>query len=400
MMWAHTASASINNNYLGEITVHVEGAKRTKDSTFESLVEKCLEKGNYKTWESIDTDMLGQCISNSRLFRSVEVRINTPEIDVTVEERPTLIPIPLAYSAARKNMIGALVLDSNFLGYGKTAGVMGEVSTDGNTFTLFYTDPSIDFSNFTSRIIFNQSSNELDLYQGNSIIYAYRKRQRILLFSPGYMITPVLEFSILLNYADQRYEEISPYTTIPDNYWSYGTGARLSYSNADFKYYYKDGVSAKIEWFRQIHRSDGSDNVSQTTIKCEWDELVFSPHALQLVLNAANLTDNGNAGDVLMFGNEKGYRGIEPNGLWTRNIATVSADYQIPVKKVKRGIFTIAPFIDYGMYKPISPATGSNYTAYGVGGYFNALLGEVGLLFGRNEEFMGNFITFQLGLEY
>jgi len=48
-MWVHTTSASIKNKYLGEINVQIEGAKRTKDSTVESLVKSCLEKGNYKS---------------------------------------------------------------------------------------------------------------------------------------------------------------------------------------------------------------------------------------------------------------------------------------------------------------------------------------------------------------
>ena len=400
-MWAQTCSALIINAYLGEINVHVEGATRTKDRTVESLVEKCLERENYKSWESVNTSMLGQCISNSRLFESVEVRVHKPEIDVTVEDRWTLIPFPTAYSTNGKRSIGAFVIDSNFLGYGKTAGVGGAVSTDGNTFSLFYLDPAIDFSNFTIRTTVNQSSNELDHYQGNNIIYAYMKKERALLFSPGYKITPTLELSVMLNYMDRRYGEISPYATVPDNYWSYSTGARLSYSNADYKLYYNDGVSARIVCLLQIHRSDESDNVSQTTARFEWDKLLFDQQALQLVLNTAGLTDNGNAGDVLMFGRVKGYRGIAPNGLWTRRITAMSADYQIPVKKIQDGIFTVAPFVDYGMYKPVSPASGSNYAAYGVGGYLfvNAinLPGVVGLLVGRNEEFMGNFISFQLG---
>ena len=404
MVWADATSASIINAYLGEIDVHVEGTKRTKDRTVESLVEKCLEKENYKSWESIETKVLGQCLTNSRLFERVEVRVNKPEIDVTVEDRWTLIPAPFAYAVDQKRSIGAVILDSNFLGYGKTAGVVGAVSTDGNTYSLFYLDPSINFSNFTIGTTFNQSSNELDLYQGTDIIYAYLKREQMLFFSPGYKITPTLELSVLLNYMDRRYEEVSPYTTVPDNYWSYSAGARLSYSNADYKLYYSDGISTRITWLRQIHRSDQSDNVSQTTVRFEWDKLLFNKHALQLVLNAASLTDNGNAGDILMFGRVKGYRGIEPNGLWTRNITAVSADYQIPVKKVTDGIFTIAPFVDYGIYKPISPASGSNYAAYGVGGYFFVnsigLPGVVGLLIGKNEEFMGNFIGFQFGYGY
>jgi len=278
------------------------------------------------------------------------------------------------------------------------------VSTEGNALTLFYRDPAVNFSDFTVGASVNQSSIELDQYQRNNIINAYTKREQLLRFSPGYKITPTLELAALLNYTDKRYEEIAPFTSVPGNYWSYGAGARLTYVNADYKLYYNDGVSTNIQWLRQIHRSDTSENVSQASLRFEWDTLLFYQQALQLAVQAANLTDNGNAGDILTYGRVKGYRGINPDGLWTRRVVTASVDYQIPVKRIYPGIFTVAPFLDYGMYQPVSPATGSNYAAYGVGGYLfiNAisLPGAIGILIGHNEAFMGNFISFQLGYAY
>lgn len=403
-MLAHTTFGSINNAYLGEINVHAVGAKKTKEITIASLVKKCLEKEDYKSWELIDNGRLEQCLYNSRLFESVEVHINKPEIDVTVEEQWSLIPAPVAYSADGKRSFGVYLIDSNFLGYGKTAEVGGTMSTEGNTFTLFYLDPSVCFTDSTIQTAFNQSATERDQYQKNNIVYGYTKKEQSLLFSPGYRIIPTMELSVLLSYANRQYENIDPYTTIPGDYWSYGTGVRLSYTNADYKLYYHDGISANVQWLRQIHRSDESDALTQTTARFEWDILMFDQHALQLVLNTTNLTDNGNVGDVLMFGRTKGYRGINPNGLWTRSINAVSVDYQIPVKKIEHGIFTVAPFMDDGRYKSVNPATGNNYFAYGVGGYLFVdainLPGVIGIIVGRNEEFVGNFISFQLGYGY
>lgn len=141
---------------------------------------------------------------------------------------------------------------------------------------------------------------------------------------------------MLLNYADRRYEQLAPYAT-PGDYWVYGAGVRVYYANADYKLFYNDGVSAQVSLLRQVSRSDEFDDVSQTTVKFEWDKLMFEKHALQLVLNAAYVTNNGNAGDTLMFGRVKGFRGIEPNGLWTREIAAASVDYQIPGERQGTG---------------------------------------------------------------
>jgi hypothetical protein len=69
------ALAFIKNDYLGDITVTAAGATRTKERFVESLAEKCLKKGDCRSWETFDAGALSQCISNSRLFRSVDVAV-------------------------------------------------------------------------------------------------------------------------------------------------------------------------------------------------------------------------------------------------------------------------------------------------------------------------------------
>ncbi len=404
LLWIlpYESSAAIKNEYLGEITVHVEGATRTKERYVEFLLEKCLEKENYKSWKDVDASVLGQCVSNSRLFKKVDVQVNQPEIDISIADRWTLIPVPNFYASEGKRSAGVFIFETNLLGYGKTVGVGGAVSTEGNTLSLFYRDPAVNFSDYTLRVLASKSSNELDLYQGTEIVYGYTKKAEGLFVAPGYKITQTLELSVLLNYEDKKYEQLAPYAT-PGDYWAYSAGVRVSYANADYKLFYNDGASVQVSWLRQVSRSDEFADVSQTTVKIEWDKLMFKKHALQFVLNSAYLTNNGNAGDVLMFGRMKGFRGIEPNGLWTREIAAASADYHIPVGKTKHGTFTVAPFMDYGLYKPFLPGAGSNYSSYGIGGYFfiNTInLPGVGLVFGRNERFMGNFVAVQIGFGF
>ncbi len=167
LLWTlpHESSAAIKNEYLGEITVHVEGATRTKERYIEFLVEKCLKKENYKSWEAVDAGALGQCVSNSRLFKKVDVQVKRPAINVTIEERWTLIPIPNFYASEGKQSAGVFIVETNFLGYGKTMGIGGAVSTEGNTLSLFYRDPAVDFSNYTLRAMADWSSKELDLYR-------------------------------------------------------------------------------------------------------------------------------------------------------------------------------------------------------------------------------------------
>ncbi len=396
------ASALIQNEYLGDITVTVEGATRTKERFIESLAEKCLKKKEYRSWETVNTKALSQCLSNSRLFKNVEVTVGTAELKVTVAERWTLIPVPYFYSSNDKRAAGLYVFESNFLGYGKTVSAGGAVSTDGNRFSLMYMDPAINYSNHTLSVMAYRSNAEVDAYVKRDIVDGFNKNETGVFLSTGYKITPSLELSLNVGYGDRSYEQLDSFA-IPEEYQAASVGARGSYHNADYKLFYNDGLSGSISWLSQVHRSDGKEKLSQGTASIQWDISLLELHVLQLGFHGAIQSDNGIRGDLGMHGGARGYRGIEPNGLWTRRIITVSADYQIPVARTGHGTFTVAPFVDYGEYKPVYAGIGSNYTAYGIGGYYfvNLInLPGVGIAIGRNAEFMGNFVTVQIGMGF
>jgi outer membrane protein assembly factor BamA len=396
------ALALIKNEYLGDITVTVAGATRTKERFVESLAEKCLKKGDYRSWETVDAGALSQCISNSRLFRSVDVAVGAAELKVTVDERWTLIPVPYVYSSNDKRAAGLFLFESNLFGYGKTVAAGGSVATEGNSFSLMYSDPAVNFSDHTLSVMASRSNAELDSYIKKNIHDGFNKNETGVFLSTGYRVTPSLELSLSLGYADRSYTQLDSFA-IPVDYHATSVGGRVSYHNADYKLFYNDGLSGSITWLSQVHRSDGNEKLSQATVSIQRDITLFSLHALQLGMHGGIQSDNGNRGDVAMYGSARGYRGIEPNGLWTRRIVAVSADYQIPVAKTGQGTFTVAPFVDYGEYKPFVEGSGSNYTAYGIGAYYflNLVnLPGIGLVLGRNEEFMGNFVTFQIGMAF
>jgi outer membrane protein assembly factor BamA len=393
------SSAMIKDEYLGDVGVSVEGNERSKPQLIESLVRKCLEKSEFKSWDAVDAGSLKQCITNSRLFREVAVEVKQPEIHVLAKDRWTLIPIPNAYSSNGKRSVGVLVFDSNLLGYGKTLGAGGAVSTNGNTVSLFYFDPSVNFSDFTFRISALRSSLEYDAYDHTTIIYGFNKVEEGFRLSPGYKITPSLEILLPLSYADKRYSTLDQFAT-PADYRAWNTGVTISYTDTDYKLFYNDGLSGQIAWSTQTERSDNGKRISNTTARIEWNVLVFKKHALQLALNAAHQSD-ATAGDVSMFGRTLGYRGIQPNGLWTREIVTGSVDYQIPLAKMNHGTVTVAPFADYGRYKPFFSGRENNYAAYGIGAYYFINLVNfpgIGLQAGVNDHFMGPFVAFQIGL--
>lgn len=394
--------AAISNKYLGEVTVSLEGAKRTKPRYVEALVKFCLEKGAYRTWESIDQTALGQCIKNSRVFASVDVAVTRPEIKVTVSDRWTLLPIPSVYASDGKRSVGVFLFDSNSFGIGKIVGVGGAVSTEGNTFSLMYRDPWVMFTDFTFSAVASRSSTELNAYDRTSAIYAYKKKETGVHLSPGYRITPFTTCSVSLNYSNKQYLQVGAFP-YPDAYISRGVGARLSYSNSDYKLFYNDGFSADIAWSRQMSRSDDRSKVSSTNVRLEWDQVLFEKHALQLGVQASSQSSDVGIGDVATHGRSRGFRGIQPSGLWAHQAVAGSIDYQIPIAHWGHGTVTVAPFVDYGTYKPLFAGAANDYTAYGVGAYYfiNSInLPGVGLVVGNNKDFMGTFVTVSIGMGF
>jgi len=395
------ASALICNPYLGEVSVKVAGATRTKPQFMESLVRSCLERGGYQTWDSVDPAAMGQCLGNSRLFSKVEVEVAPPQIAVLVAERWTLIAIPNAYASGDKRSFGVFVREANLFGYGKQVGIGGAVSTEGNSFFLMYMDPGVGFTDYTCKVFAFRSAAEREAYAGSTMIDSYDRIEESFALSPGYRISPDLNVSLSLQYADKRYSQVELYA-IPADYRAWSVGASLAYSNSDYKLFYNDGLSVHLDWFEQLHRSDEAARLSAVTAKVEWDLAVFANQALQLGLRAASQSAASH-GDVAIYGLGRGYRGIQPGGLWTNRIVAVSADYQMPLAKWRHGTVTGAPFVDYGIYKAFFAENRSNYLAYGVGGYYfmNFInLPGLGLTVGVNEKFLGPFVSLQFGMGF
>lgn len=401
LLWPGASSALITNHELGEISVKVSGVKRSKPALVESLVDRCLEREGYRSWESVDPVGLGQCLSNSRLFSKVEVEVRPPEIAVKVTERWTLIPIPNVYASGDTQSYGAFVYESNLLGYGKMAGVGGAISTEGNTFSLMYMDPAVLFSDYSFRAFAFRSSTEREAFGETVTLYRYDKSEESLSISPGYLLTPDLNVSLSLMYANRRYSAIEPYG-VPGDYRSFSGGASLFYSNSDYKLFYSDGLRVRINLRQQLERSDQAERIFSADVNLDWDQPITIGQVLQLGFSGSYQSDSA-LGDLSAYGRGKGFRGIQPDGLWTDRIVAISADYQVALARWPHGTVTVAPFVDYGIYDPYFVDNRGTYLAYGLGAYYfmNFVnLPGLGLTAGINKEFMGPFVSFQFGMGF
>jgi hypothetical protein len=136
----------------------------------------------------------------------------------------------------------------------------------------------------------------------------------------------------------------------------------------------------------------------ETLVKIEKN--LLKKNALQLMLRYKG-TNGNNSYEAFNLGYERGYRGVQYNTLWATDSYAVSLDYHIPIGKTRYGTWTVAPYYDKGWFNPVHNIGVDEYESYGVGMYLylrKIAMPGLGIVVGRNENFMGDYIAFSIGL--
>jgi outer membrane protein assembly factor BamA len=366
----------------------ISGNTRTKSDYIQHLISKCHEKGEGSGSE------LEQCLMNQKIFSKVVVKDN----EVSIEERWTLIPIPQISAGSDTSSFGVFVMERNFLGRGKFAILGASVGSDADSYFLFYKDPELFLTDWTAETLVQSSQEDFKSYVGEDVVYSFNESSTGVKLGVGHKFLLDYEFGISGFYFNKKYKDFGGYTLPTDNK-NFGVEANLKYVNSDFKFYFNEGFDGELTLIRDLNRSDSLDEVGTALVSLRYQKNIFLQHALQIGLRS-NVSDNATVKDVMKMGGRKGLRGIQENGLWAEKMVSVSTDYQVPLIFSSYGVWTVAPFFDYGLvdseFSPIS-----NYSSYGIGGYLylkQIAIPGIGIEFGRNEKFQGTFVSFSVGL--
>jgi outer membrane protein assembly factor BamA len=374
---------SINSSHAVEYKI--SGNTRTKTDYIQHLINECIEDGKSD---------LSQCLMNKKIFSKVDVKDN----EVTIEERWTLIPIPQINVSSSSSSYGVFVMERNFLGRGKFAILGASVGSDTDSYFLMYRDPELLLTNWTAQTLLHSSQEDLKSYSGEDIVYSYNESQTGFKLGVGHKIFTDYEFGISGTFLKKKYKDFGGYT-IPLQNESYGIEASLRYVNSDYKFYFNEGFDGELQLIRDLNRTDNLKDVGLGLLSLRYQKNIYMQHALQFGFKS-NVSKNASVKDVMKMGGSKGYRGIQENGLWAENIASIAIDYQVPVVFSNYGVWTVAPFFDYGVIdSDFSPF--SNYSSYGVGGYLylkQVAIPGLGIIAGKNEKFQGTFVSFSVGL--
>jgi hypothetical protein len=384
--------------------MRIEGNKRTKSDHIRYLAEACLEEAGAEGIGDVDGPKLEQCLLNSQLF--TEVRVSTDEgLTISVTDRWTLIPFPFVRSQEDSTNIGGFVMDSNFLGRGQLIVLGATFGSLGNTYFAMLRDPSVAFTDWTSRVMYIQDFGDIFRYEGDSKVDGYRQKERTLFLSPGYQFNPDLEGRASLGFTTRDFEDAGDFETVPEDYrfWSAGLGVELD--AADYKFYFSEGYRVKAEIRHQFARSGGGDPTLSGEVEWDW-QLPFPGRNVLKISSEGMAVNSDTAIDSFQLGGRKSLRGVQDKGLWVQYLAGAVVDYHLPLWEGRWGTWAAGPFASYAIYKPAADDADGGWqdtVSYGLGLFYylkKVAFPGVGIVAGRNEDFSGNFVTFQLGFGY
>jgi outer membrane protein assembly factor BamA len=338
---------------------------------------------------------------NSELFTEVRVTPGDP-LAIEVNDRWTLIPLPFVRSQEDSTNIGGYVIDSNFLGRGQLIVLGATFGSLGSTYFAMTHDPSVAFTDWTSRAVYLQDFGDILRYEGDVEIDGYHQKERNISLLPGYQFTPDLEGRALLSYTTRDYEEAESFGTVPEDYRFWTAGLAVELDKSDFRFYFRKGHRVELQIRHQFARSGEGDPTLSGQIEWDWQRPLPGRNVLKVRCDLMGVNSDAPV-DSFQLGGEKSLRGVQEKGLWAQYLAGAVVDYHLPLREGRFGTWAAGPFVSYALYKPAAGGgeTGWEDTfSYGLGIFYylkKVAFPGIGITAGRNGDFSGNFVAFQIG---
>jgi len=380
----------------GRLAVDVEGNYRTQNEFVRLLAGRCLHSQGGSS--HVDRDKLRQCLLNSRLFRTVDVSVRKTRIVLNVKEQRTLMVVPVIHSQSDASYYGLFSIDRNFLGEGKRLLAGGALGDRGHTLLVSYDDPSIALSHWEGGGRFQHDMKDSIRYAGKKKRLGYFERRSQARIKFGRRVRLWWQVGLTSGYYQSRYDMLKPFNSKPDalSYTSYG--AYLVYEHRDFKDYFYRGIKLAAD----VARRADSD-IRSSRLQLDWQHGLFARQSLQLRARFLQLQHGQDVRDALKLGGQAGLRGVPSAGLWLQQAATLSWDYFIPMRKTQSITWVVGPFYDYARFKPYDESQTRSGQSYGLGLYsFTHRTGVqgVGIVVGHHKDFLGDFVSFSLGMGF
>jgi outer membrane protein assembly factor BamA len=355
--------------------IEIEGNRRTEGD----LVRSAMGVAPGDPFDPDSLPRLEQRVRNLRLFTAVHVA-PVPDgpgsvvLRVTVQERWTLIPIPIFTASSGGTGGGLYLLESNLFGRGKVLGVGGMITTQGNSVSALYRDRGV----LETPLLFSAEFARADMTRqqdaGGTAVYAFQDRRYDFGAMLGWRISDWLAvragwFELLVRPGAAL--GFVPPPAMPD---VRGLSAELELRDEDYHLYYLTGLALRVRYRQGVSWLGSGRGLHQGSAAATWATEGFSDHAR--AITAAVETSRGDAVvDALRLGGRPGSRGFVQGRLWAESAATTTVEYQVPVWRPSWGVLTTAIFTDAGLTRWRGAET--DYVAAGLG--FRTYLRDVAI---------------------
>ena len=334
-----------------EPTMRIEGNKRTKSDHIGYLTRECLDEQGAPGLGDVDSPKLEQCLMNSELFTEVKVTADDV-LTIAVSDRWTLVPLPFVRSQEDSTSFGVFVMDSNFLGRGQLIVLGAMFGSLGNSYIAMLRDPSVAFTDWTSRAMYHQDSSDIFRYEGSEKVDGYHQKEKNLSLAAGNQFTPDFEGRFVLGYKARDYDEAGDFIPPPEDYRFWTAGLAMEIDAADYHLYFRKGHRVEGEIRHQFARSGGDPTLSGL-VEGDW-QLPFPGRNVLKINFEGMAVDSDAAVDSFQLGGKNSLRGVQEKGIWAQYLAGAVADYHIPLRQGRWGTWAAGPFAAYARFKPAS----------------------------------------------
>jgi len=329
----------------------ISGLKKTDPSVV--LAETGLKTGD--TLSSFAPHGFINRIKKKNLFSEIDITYKKEDsgvvIEIHLEEKWTLIPLPMFAGNRHGTVYGLYLMESNFLGYGKFLFAGGTISSDNGTAMLGYIDPSISGTRFRGNLFFTYRN---EIYQHGDMDYnklmEYRADKRTARLDLGYTFTDSFRWFASGGYeegvVDHDYSEaLNP----PTDQKAWTTGAVARYEKLVHYEYLYYGPKLEVYAFRHIPVSDEYEAYTTSGYKLNYSFRTFGYDRIAF-------SSNGSAGDrpsifKEMIGGKPGGRTLPADIIAADNYINYTLTYEHPFLRYRWGAVTLLAFWEHGGFE-------------------------------------------------
>ncbi len=345
--------------------IEIEGNGRTRPE----VIERAMRVSPGDPFDPEQIPVLEQRVGNLRLFEDVHIepvgdRSGGVVLHVAVQERWTLVVLPIAGASSGASGAGLFLLESNLFGRGKQLRAGAFLSTRGTSANVGYRDPAVGGTRLLLTADFARQDLTREQDAANTAVYQYQDLRYDFGATVGWRLTDRLAvrggwFSLLVD-ATTAAGYAPPPSAAPVR----GLSSEVEYLDENFHLWHVTGVSARVRYRQGVAWLASGRGLYQASARASWSGRGFADHALTLTA-AFDWSHGDPVVDAIRLGGQPGSRGFLRAGLWAESAATATAEYQVPVWRPSWGVLTAAGFVDAGLTRWQGHET--NYAAPGLG---------------------------------